>query len=57
MDEIVAKGVAVIVREFAHLREVDLIVILEAVEDVFKVFGVARYIKSYSDHCNQMMHF
>lgn len=55
MDEIIAKGIAVIMRELAHLREIDLIVIFEAVEDVLEIFGVARHVKSYSDDCDQMM--
>ena len=51
VDEIVTKSVAIVVREFAHLSEIDLIVILEAVENVLEVLGVARHVKSYSNHC------
>lgn len=55
MDEIIGKGPFIVLGKLAHLCEVDLIVIFEAIEDMLKVFGVAGHIKSHCDDGNQMM--
>ena len=39
------------------LREIDLVVIIEALEDMLKIFGEARYIQANGDDGNQMMNF
>jgi hypothetical protein len=47
MDKVITERIGLIVlRELAHLSEIDLVVILEAVEYVLEVLCVARNIES-----------
>lgn len=55
MDKIISKGIAFIMRQFAHLSEIYLIVVFETVENVLEVLRVTGYVKGYSYHCDQMM--
>lgn len=55
MDKIITKGIAFIMREFAHLRQIYLIVVFEAIENVLEVLRVTGYVKGYCYHCDQMM--
>lgn len=55
MDEVIAKGIAVVVRELAHLGQIYLVVVFETVENVLEILRVAWYVKCYGYHCDQMM--
>ena len=45
MNKIVAQSIALIaLRQLTHLRKIDLIMTSKAIEDMFEVFRVARYV-------------